>query len=637
MQGQLGAAESKLSEHVSDAVNSKQREQQAREALVAAEAVKKHAEARIATLEGDLVALKSDKTQIHSLMTQVKSMHEEDAKRYAEDLARLNRDCERKEKDWTDARTELAKERTRVDEMRLTSEHKLSELRSAVRIAEQEASDLRTEKIRLDADVKAATDRAALLERQLESAETRFRDALAYQQRAAEVASSPGAGAGATVPTAAEGGAAPAAAAGSEELSLMSSRLITLESENASLQKQLQELQMHRNNWQTMATQNEEALRELRKDLETRGANAEQERQKLEALLAEKTQQLTAAEDAALQRQTKAGEVQRELDALKQQVDMRESGLRNSISQLELERNGLKDRLKMVEEEAGRLDELRKQALTDYEREVSQHAAKLDEMRKARADLAEAEERSRQAVAAAEEARVAKVREAAAEAEAKRVLDGKVKELESKVRDLEELNALFESQLQHHDKAKEARLAAMTGGDSPWKGGGAADGGAPAMGEEDTDTDKQLREAWEHLRRLKTKKEMAECLLKDTETELAREKQRAEQHRRELGELRARLEVGCSRGRRSARVIVWVKRVCMLACLRVERVKVDLSKHVCVYAISVICSANTGGRVTELQRPQQPARIPRAAGAGKDFEGLQGEQRSVAHRDGSCA
>ena len=109
-----------------------------------------------------------------------------------------------------------------------------------MRKAEHEASDLRTEKIRLEADVKAASERATLLERQLESAETRFRDALAYQQRAAEAAGSPRAGGAGSA--AREGGGG--AGAGSEEVALMSSRLVTLESENASLQKQLQELKV---------------------------------------------------------------------------------------------------------------------------------------------------------------------------------------------------------------------------------------------------------------------------------------------------------------------------------------------------------------------------------------------------------
>ena len=60
----------------------------------------------------------------------------------------------------------------------------------------------------------------------------------------------------------------------------------------------------------------------------------------------------------------------------------------------------------LPEEEAKRLEELRKQALTDYEREVSQHAAKLEEMRELRTKLSETEERSRQAEAAAEEVRL---------------------------------------------------------------------------------------------------------------------------------------------------------------------------------------------------------------------------------------
>ena len=240
------------------------------------------------------------------------------------------------EKDCTDARGELAKERAKVDEVRMTSERKLSELRTALRKAEEELTEMRTDKIRLEADVKTASDKASLLERQLEQAEARFRDALAYQQRAVEVAASPGRGMG--------GGALPSSGEGNggEEVALMSSRLVTLESENASLQKQLQEVKQHRDNWKTMATDHEAQLRTLRDDLEARGANAQQERQKLEALLAEKTLQLSASEEAAQKRQSKMGDVERELNALKDNVNIREGTLQANISQLELERDGLK-------------------------------------------------------------------------------------------------------------------------------------------------------------------------------------------------------------------------------------------------------------------------------------------------------
>jgi len=51
----------------------------------------------------------------------------------------------------------------------------------------------------------------------------------------------------------------------------------------------------------------------------------------------------------------------------------------------------------------------------------------------------------------------------------------------------------------------------------------------------------------EHLRRLTHKASLAEARLLGSETELAREKQRADQDRRELGEVRARLEVEESR------------------------------------------------------------------------------------------
>jgi nucleoprotein TPR len=541
LQAQLGASEKKLSEHVSEALSSKQREQQARESLLVAESGKKHAEERIVQLEADLAGLKSEKTQIHNLMAHVKTMHEEDAKRYSEDLARVSADRERKEKDWTEARGELAKERSLVDELRITTEHKLSELRGALRKSEMEASELRTEKTRLEADVKAAADRAALLERQLESAETRFRDALAYQQRAAELAGSPKA--------AATAGAAGESSAGSrDETSLTNSRLLTLESENASLQKQLEELKMHRDNWHTMAKQNEDALREVRADMETRRGNADKERASLEALLAEKTQQLAGAEQAAQERLEKIRSVEHEHDVLKQQVDMREGGLRNSIRELELERNGLKERLAMADEEAARLDELRRQALADYERQVSLHAAKLEEMREVRAKLVETQESSRQAVAAAEERWSASAREAEAEAEGKRLLDAKLQELQQQVHDLEERNSLLDRQLQQLDKDKEARLQAVISAavESPAKAAAGVSASAEA-GDGDTDAEKQFRDMREHLRRLKHKADLAEYRLLDAETELAREKQRAEQQRREVGELRARLEMEESR------------------------------------------------------------------------------------------
>lgn len=228
----------------------------------------------------------------------------------------------------------------------------------------------------------------------------------------------------------------------------------------------------------------------------------------------------------------------------------------------------------MPEAETARLEELRKQALTDYEREVSQHASKLEEMRELRTKLSETEERSRQAVAAAEEVchkklgkswhvtsdvhrtdystffcqgRSATAREAAAEAETKRLLESKVKDLEQKVRDLEERNSLLDQQLQLLDREKEARLSALAAGSPSKSVTPGAVGAAGAAADEDADAEKQLRDMREHLRRLKHKADLAEYRLLDSETELAREKQRAEQDRREMGELRARLEVEESR------------------------------------------------------------------------------------------
>ena len=228
----------------------------------------------------------------------------------------------------------------------------------------------------------------------------------------------------------------------------------------------------------------------------------------------------------------------------------------------------------MPEEETARLEELRKQALTDYEREVSQHASKLEEMRELRTKLSETEERSRQAVAAAEEVchknlrkswhvtsdvyrtdcstffcqgRSATAREAAAEAETKRLLESKVKDLEQKIRDLEERNSLLDQQLQLLDREKEARLSALAAGSPAKPVIPGAVGAAGAAGDEDADAEKQLRDMREHVRRLITKADLAEYRLLDSETELAREKQRAEQDRREMGELRARLEVEESR------------------------------------------------------------------------------------------
>ena len=166
--------------------------------------------------------------------------------RYTDDLARANTDRERKEKDWTEARAELTKERARVDELRYTSEHKMSELRAAVRKAEESVSDLRTDKIRLEADCKAAQERVTLLERQLESAEARFRDALLYQQRAADTQASPGKTPGDGSPGAVRSGGGVGGAIGGEEVAVMSSRLLALESEKSALEKQLADLKIHR-------------------------------------------------------------------------------------------------------------------------------------------------------------------------------------------------------------------------------------------------------------------------------------------------------------------------------------------------------------------------------------------------------
>jgi len=71
--------------------------------------------------------------------------------------------------------------------------------------------------------------------------------------------------------------------------------------------------------------------------------------------------------------------------------------------------------------------------------------------------------------------------------------------------------------------------------------------GGSEGGEEESGSDKQLRDMREHLRRLTHKASLAEARLLGSETELAREKQRADQDRRELGEVRARLEVEESR------------------------------------------------------------------------------------------
>jgi chromosome segregation ATPase len=81
------------------------------------------------------------------------------------------------------------------------------------------------------------------------------------------------------------------------------------------------------------------------------------------------------------------------------------------------------------------------------------------------------------------------------------------------------------------------------GGGGGVVGEGSGSQGGRAGGEEDSDAERQLREMREYLRTLKHKKELAEFRLKDAEDELAREKLRAEHERRELGDVRARLEV----------------------------------------------------------------------------------------------
>jgi hypothetical protein len=113
------------------------------------------------------------------------------------------------------------------------------------------------------------------------------------------------------------------------------------------------------------------------------------------------------------------------------------------------------------------------------------------------------------------------------------------------VRELEERNSLLDLHLQHLDKEKESRLAAaFEAAHSPLKAGAAAAGPAwEGMGEGDTDAEKERRETREYMRRMQHKIDVADCKLEETELELQREKQRAEQLRREVGDLRARLEV----------------------------------------------------------------------------------------------
>jgi nucleoprotein TPR len=133
----------------------------------------------------------------------------------------------------------------------------------------------------------------------------------------------------------------------------------------------------------------------------------------------------------------------------------------------------------------------------------------------------------------------------AADGEAKRALDNKVKDLEGKVRELEERNSLLDLHLQHLDKEKESRLAAaFEAAHSPLKAGAAAAGPAgEGMGEGDNDAEKERRETREYMRRMQHKIDVADCKLEEMELELQRERQRAEQLRREVGDLRARLEV----------------------------------------------------------------------------------------------
>ena len=113
------------------------------------------------------------------------------------------------------------------------------------------------------------------------------------------------------------------------------------------------------------------------------------------------------------------------------------------------------------------------------------------------------------------------------------------------MRELEERNSLLDLHLQHLDKEKESRLAAaFEAAHSPLKAGAAASGAAgEGSGESDTDAEKERRETREYMRRMQHKIDVADCKLEETELELQREKQRAEQLRREVGDLRARLEV----------------------------------------------------------------------------------------------
>eukprot|EP00960_Hanusia_phi_P044280 756553-Hanusia_phi.AAC.1 len=197
--------ERKISEQQSELLNVRWEKQKESDSKITAETSLKHSEAKINQLNQEIEAIKNEKNQMQRLLNQISMSRDEDQRRSTEDIKRMNEDLERKEKDLTELRSEVellshvAKERSKLDEMRVAYEYKLGELRAvtnhrlqnsvlsylhskSMRKSDEEMAHLREENIKLESAAKNSQEKADFFQKQLESAESRFREAL-YQQQ----------------------------------------------------------------------------------------------------------------------------------------------------------------------------------------------------------------------------------------------------------------------------------------------------------------------------------------------------------------------------------------------------------------------------------------------------------------------
>ena len=160
----INQLESQVAERFQEKLTAQEKERLLVEEAARLSAARDFAEAQQKQFEKDLMEVKSDKLQqqnFHSKMTLVK---DEEIKRAADEIHRLAGELQRREKEWLESRTELRSEREKLEELRLTSNHKLMQSQQREHQLEEQLASTREENIKLAGDSSKYKEQATLLQ-----------------------------------------------------------------------------------------------------------------------------------------------------------------------------------------------------------------------------------------------------------------------------------------------------------------------------------------------------------------------------------------------------------------------------------------------------------------------------------------